>query len=547
MTPTQPPGGRGTSHLRVAGPPKPQIQATTIFAYDIHEGTFLVVTEGPLAGKQVPLLKKVTSIGRSAGADIVLPDVEVSSIHAEIVRAGGSFTLRDAGSRNGVEFRGQLIDEVPLADGDQFSICRTRFRFVSKTEAPDTDALESEEDTQVGPAPEQPQAHRPWLPIAAVATPLVLGVLWAVFAGGDVPRVTVATARRQPLKQTTSFSGRLVPRSEVRLFASVSAPVIELLATEGQRVKKGDPIIALDPEILGMAFDRAKAQLSASQAAVRAADAALRQAERKHREDRTLARKGILSRAEVDAASSVVNARRSDRSSARAKLRLAETGLAQARRDHKDTVVRAPIAGQVTTINIKVGESPQDLRGVPVATIEDASELLAEISASEAKVGLLRTGQAATLRITGIGLGVELSGKVVQIAPKAQQPMHEGAATIYTAKVALNKRDQRLRPGMQAHVRIVTAAKKSALTVPLSAMVTGGRTASGVAERVAVVDPRDSTIHWVGVETDLIATEDVEVISGLKEGELVVTGPVDVLLKLKDGDLVDIVDSVKRR
>jgi RND family efflux transporter MFP subunit len=274
---------------------------------------------------------------------------------------------------------------------------------------------------------------------------------------------------------------------------------------------------------------------------VRAAEDALRSAERKLREDRALARKGILSRAEVERSSSAVNARRSDRQNARAKLRMAETRLAQAKRDHADTVVRAPIDGQVTSVNIKVGEAPQDLGGLPVATIEDASELLAEVSAGESKIGLLRPGQEARIRVSGAGFGTDFLGHIVQIAPKAERAGAAGA-TRYTAKVALDKQDERLRPGMQVQVRVVTAEKATALTVPLSAVVTGGRSEHGMVERVAQVG-QDGLVRWVPIQTDLVSTDRVEITAGPPEGAVVVSGPVERLLELDDGDEVRIIES----
>ncbi len=528
--------GRGAPRLRVAAP-EAQSFETSVFEYAAGNAPSLVVLDGPLAGKEIPVGKKVLTIGRDATADVVLPDLEVSSRHAEIIREGQRYTLRDAGSKNGVEFRGQLIDEVPLADGDEFSICRSRFRFSA---APaQSDLLAQREHTEVTEAPTAPKRRRRRRLVALAAAAITLGGVWWWLSRGSSPAVTVAVAQVKALQQETTFSGRLVPRSDVRLFASVSAPVVKIHASEGQLVKKGDPIVALDPEILGMALDKAKAQVQAAQAAVRAAEAAMRQAERKHKEDQSLLRKGIVSRAEVDTAAGVVNSRRSEVSAARAELSRAEVALAQSRRDHQDTMVRAPIDGQVTTINIKVGEAPRDLAGVPIATIEDASELLAEIAASEAKIGLLRPGQPAKVRVSGIGLGTELTGKVMQIAPKAEQPAALEDATRYTAKVALEGKDERLRAGMQVQVRIITAEKAAALTVPLLAMVTGGRASRGVAEQVAVVE-ENGGVRWLNVETDLISADEVEIVSGLNAGQRVITGPVEVLLKLKDGQTVTV-------
>lgn len=527
------------SHLRVAEPHG----ETRVYNYDI-DIAHVVCIFGARVGEQIPLVKKRIRIGRDPESDIVLDDGEVSNSHAEIVREGGTYLLRDAGSRNGIEYGGEIIDEVPLSNGDEFSICRHRFRFVwegeEKIDAGGDILGRSERNTEVSVVPSRRRRRIPMVAVGGLLVGVVLVAAW-VFGGTDAPRVTVSPVLRGPLEQSTTFSGKLVPRAEVRVFAAVSAPVEEVLVKEGQQVKKGTPLLRLDPAMLGMAVQRAQAELSAGHAGVSAAAGALRSAERKLREDRALARKGILSRAEVERSQSTVNARRSERQNAVARQRMAETSLAQAKRNHRDATVRAPIAGRVTTINIKVGEAPHDLGGIPVATIEDASELFVELSASEAKVGLLRSGQKATIRVSGAGLGTEFAGRVVQVAPKAEAPSTIGGATRYTAKIALEKQDPRLRPGMQVQVRITTARKKDALTVPLSAVVIGGRTSSGLAEQVAVVDRSSQRIKWVGIETDLIGAQRVEVIAGPNEGELIVSGPVDLLLQLKQGTVVEIV------
>lgn len=529
--------GAGANGTHGPEAPSPIKEPTRVYDYTgVGALAFLVGLEGAAAGKRYPLAGKKVTIGRDAEADIVLDDERVSSFHAEVIRDGSSFVLRDTGSRNGILYKGRLTEELALTPGEEFNICRNVFRFEVPALQNSGDLLASDEAELTQVIRSRSTPARRWRRWATLGGSLLVVALWP--SSGKKPVVTSAVAHMTHLQQNSTFSGRLVPRSEVRVFASVSATVVRILVSEGQRVEKGAPLMALDSELLALAYERAKAELEAAGAAVVAAEAAAYRAQRKLGEDRVLAHKGILSKADIESSIAAVNARRAEASDAHAKKRLAETRLVQAKRDRDDAMIRAPISGQVTAINIKTGESPQDLRGLPVATIEDPSELLAEVSANEAKVGLLRPGQPATIVFTGSGFGASFEGKVTQVAPRAEAPSADGAATRYTAKVALANQDPRLRLGMPLQVRVTTAEKDNALVVPLSAVITSGRSDRGATEFVAKLDRKNNTIRWVAVETDLLGLQDVEVTSGLAAGDVVLSGPVDVLLKLKDGDEV---------
>jgi EAL domain-containing protein (putative c-di-GMP-specific phosphodiesterase class I) len=73
------------------------------------------------------------SIGRSKSANHVIPTVDVSKLHAEIVSAGDKFRIRDLGSTNGTYVNGQRISEQALASGDIVHIAHREFRFVHES------------------------------------------------------------------------------------------------------------------------------------------------------------------------------------------------------------------------------------------------------------------------------------------------------------------------------------------------------------------------------------------------------------------------------
>jgi pSer/pThr/pTyr-binding forkhead associated (FHA) protein len=89
----------------------------------------LVVRRGPNAGSRFLLDADLTTVGRHPDADIFLDDVTVSRRHAEFVRVGTSFQVRDLGSMNGTYFDGVRIESALLSDGAEVQIGKYRLTF----------------------------------------------------------------------------------------------------------------------------------------------------------------------------------------------------------------------------------------------------------------------------------------------------------------------------------------------------------------------------------------------------------------------------------
>lgn len=89
----------------------------------------LVMQRGPSAGARFLLDAERTVAGRSTGADIFLDDVTVSRKHAEFVREGNQFVVRDIGSLNGTYVNRTRIDQSVLRSGDEVQIGKYRMTF----------------------------------------------------------------------------------------------------------------------------------------------------------------------------------------------------------------------------------------------------------------------------------------------------------------------------------------------------------------------------------------------------------------------------------
>jgi hypothetical protein len=95
----------------------------------------LVVKRGPNAGSRFLLDADVTTAGRHPDSDIFLDDVTVSRRHAEFVREGGGFVVRDVGSLNGTYLNRERLESAALAGGDEVQIGKYRLVFLTGSRA----------------------------------------------------------------------------------------------------------------------------------------------------------------------------------------------------------------------------------------------------------------------------------------------------------------------------------------------------------------------------------------------------------------------------
>ena len=103
---------------------------------EVPEGVgMLVVRRGPNAGSRFLLDADVTRAGRHPDSEIFLDDITVSRRHAEFVRQGPGYVVRDVGSLNGTYLNRERLEEAPLAPGDEVQIGKFKLVFLSAAEA----------------------------------------------------------------------------------------------------------------------------------------------------------------------------------------------------------------------------------------------------------------------------------------------------------------------------------------------------------------------------------------------------------------------------
>jgi len=98
-----------------------------------HEGATLVIRSGGgRAGEAFNLGTERNTIGRSPDAEVFLDDVTVSRRHAELVRDGETFSIRDLGSLNGTYVNRRRIESAVLENDDEVQIGKYRLTFLQR-------------------------------------------------------------------------------------------------------------------------------------------------------------------------------------------------------------------------------------------------------------------------------------------------------------------------------------------------------------------------------------------------------------------------------
>ncbi|MFB0519306.1 MAG: efflux RND transporter periplasmic adaptor subunit, partial [Acidobacteriota bacterium] len=137
--------------------------------------------------------------------------------------------------------------------------------------------------------------------------------------------------------------------------------------------------------------------------------------------------------------------------------------------------------------------------------------------------------------------GKEYQGEVVDIATSATK---EGDVSVFEVKVALETPDQNLRPGMTSRAKIETDFRSDIFAVPLQSVVEReievAEEGNKKEKKDVVFLIEDNKAKMIPVSTGISDDTDVEIISGIKEGDRIITGPYRNLRNLKDGDPVKV-------
>jgi membrane fusion protein (multidrug efflux system) len=291
--------------------------------------------------------------------------------------------------------------------------------------------------------------------------------------------VEVATLERGPIEQVLRFSTHLEAERAVEVRSEAARKVVALLVEEGDRVARGEALLRLEDDQQATAVERAKGQVE--------------QTRREHDRRAKLFAERMISEQEM--------------ATARYELDQAELALADAERELGYTVVRAPIAGTVTTRRVRVGDTVSPNQHL--FDLVDFDSLVALVYVPEKELGRVAPGQAARLAPPAAP-DLRFAGAIDRIAPVVDPKSGTIKVTVAVPFAA------GLRPGMFLEVELVTAVESDALLVPKKALVPDGT-------RFAVWKlTGEETVERVWVDPLLQDRERVTVAAGLAPGDRVV-------------------------
>ena len=246
------------------------------------------------------------------------------------------------------------------------------------------------------------------------------------------------------------LSGAIVAARKADLRAEVSAVVLQTLRENGEPVRKGDLLMALDASVL-------RENLASAEEAARSHARGLDSAERQYQRLKALQGQGMVSLQALEEAELRCIAAQSEMIAAQARL-------SAARQQLERTQIRAPFDGVISARKVSVGDNVQ--AGRELAQVIDPASTRFEGWASAAQVATLRTGQSALLHVNG-WTQAPLRGRIRHIEASAH-PLTRQVGVL----VDFETSGSTPMVGLYAEARIeAVQAGTAMLTVPDSALV----------------------------------------------------------------------------
>ena len=385
--------------------------------------------------------------------------------------------------------------------------------------------------------------------------------------------VEMAKVGRKDLTAVVTASGTIDAKEAVNVSATVLGKITRLDVAEGDTVTQGQFMLEIDPTEYASTVRSYEAAVRTSQADLRLSEAQIDKATLDLERTRALFQQGLQSQEQLTIAETAERVQRATVEASRSRLRQQEAGLDQARHNLSRCTITAPMAGLVTRLNVKEGESAImgtiNNPGTVLAVISDLGLLEARVQVDETEVVKVAVGQLAKIEIdafpdtTFVGHVTEIGNSPIltgggtgqqavdfEVEDRARQPRarraarsdREGRDPHGRAQAGGGRADgrgngaQAGRPPRSSR-RAAAAPRRISRrrpTRPRSPARVGRRRKRGCSSS------RTASPSFRPVKLGIAGDDDFEVIEGLSAGQTVVTGPFRILRELKEGAQVDL-------
>ncbi len=368
-------------------------------------------------------------------------------------------------------------------------------------------------------------------------------------------KVEAEKLKRTDIVSIVTANGKIKPRTEVKISANISAQIIELPVEEGNKIKRGQLLVRLDPGRYQAAVDQAKAQLKLEKAN-------LEQAEQNFNRIKPLFEKNLASQEQFDQIQTQLSV-------VRARHEAAQHSTEQAEDDLSKTKISSPIDGIVSELKAEEGETviPGTMNnpGTVIMTVADLSGIEVEVDVDETDIALVKVDHNAEISVDAFK-DTTFKGRVIEVGSAALASgagLGQEQVTNFRVKILLLDKVAGIKPGMTATADIVTAERKNVLAVPIQAVVlrdssalvkakdkdkkdsgafasTPASAPSGNAnpkkkkELEGVFVIRNGKAVFVPVAVGIADQQNIEVLSGLQEGDMIITGSYKTLRTLEN-------------
>ena len=404
---------------------------------------------------------------------------------------------------------------------------------------------------------------------AALFVLAIAGVVAASLRPKSEPPLTVQTgaARKGAITRIVTAGGKLQAATEVKLSSNITGDLIELLIREGDRVTRGQVLGRIDARRYGAQLNQSEAARNSAAADAEVQNVRVTQLKADlARVDRLVASQNA-SAAEAEKAHAELDGARAQAASAGQRLAQADAALREARHQYSLTTLTAPMDGIVTQRLKQVGERVRgsDFSEDVLMVISTLSKMEMKMEVGEHEVVYVKEGDPAEIEIDAFA-DRKFKAQVVEVARNAtiKNLGTEQEVTTFVVRLALVDQVTGALPGMSAQASVSTDTRAGAVVVPIQAVTVRNEkelaTPGGSPEKTTPQPPLapgkkarkeklrkvvfvvvDGAAKARPVETGLASDTEIEIVSGVAEGEVVVEGPYRVLSRdLADGKKVKV-------
>ncbi len=403
-------------------------------------------------------------------------------------------------------------------------------------------------------------------------------ILVAVFVVGtrksssDEIEVQTAKVEREQIVQTVTASGRIQPKTQVKISADVAAKITRLDIKEGEWVEKGQFLVELDRERFLASVESAEAILRSTQSNAELAKENMLKTQKDFERTKELFSKSLESQANLDQFNAAYQVEKARYQSALDQVAQTNAAVKQARDDLSKTTIYAPMAGTISELNKEIGEIAlgSQFQEDVIMVVSNLSGMEALVNVDENDIVSVAIGDTAAIEVDALPDDV-FQGVVTEIANSAKITGSGSAdqKTEFEVKISLLNPGNSLRPGMTASSDIVTEVKSNVLCVPIQSVAVrtpeqlkkqttedGDAIASepvdqqyetdkdGFVEVVFVV--QDGEVVASQVNTGIQSESDIEIANGLAENDEIVTGSYRAISKdLQNGTVITVNNDAK--